>query len=339
MAEPNPVLVDVVRGALVESQHRGALAVVRPTGELVLELGDIRRPVYPRSAVKAFQAIPLIETGAADALGFGAAEIALACASHSGTERHVELATRMLDRAGLADNDLECGPQVPLGEAAAVDFHRGRQTARRAHNNCSGKHSGMLAACRHCNDPTRGYTALAHPHQQRILRVLQEFTGEALGPDVTGIDGCSAPNWAMPLASMAKAFAQLATGEGAARNRRAITERILAAGFAEPELIAGPGRFDTRFMTAVPGVAFIKTGAEGVYCGALPGLGLGFALKIDDGMGRAAEMATGALLAATIKGADSFGKPSTLKNLAGTDVGSIRPADALLHALDRVRLR
>lgn len=340
MAEPNPVLVELTRGTLVESRHRGAVAIVRPTGELVAHIGDVRSPVYPRSAIKAFQAIPLIETGAADAFGFGAAEIALACASHSGTPRHADLATRMLERAGLADGDLECGPQVPIGAAAAVAFHRNHETPRRAHNNCSGKHAGMLATCRHCKDPTRGYTALSHPHQQRILKVLREFTGEALGPDVTGVDGCSAPNFAIPVASLAKAFAQVATGEGAAKPRRAITERIMNAAFTEPELVAGPGRFDTVVMSALPGRVFMKTGAEGVYCGALPDLGLGFAVKIDDGndvTSRGSEMVTRTILAATLRAADQFGGPRPIKNWIGTEVGEIRASDVLRQALDRLR--
>lgn len=338
MSEANPVLIEVRRGSLVESRHLGAIALARPNGELVLALGDVRRPIYPRSAIKALQAIPLLETGAADAFEFGTEEIALACSSHSGTDRHVAIAGRMLARAGLGDGDLECGPQIPIGETAAVDLHRRQLTPTRAHNNCSGKHAGMLATCRHCKDRLGGYTALDHPHQQRILAVLREFTGEALGADVTGIDGCSAPNWAMPLAAMATAFAQLGSGEGAARTRRAATERIVAAGLAEPELIAGPGRFCTRFMADVPGVAFIKTGAEGVYCGALPGLGLGFALKADDGAGRAAEAASAQLLSRLVKGAEGYAKPTALRNWAGIEVGSIGPAAALSKALDAVRL-
>jgi L-asparaginase II len=342
MAEPgsNPILIETTRGRLVESRHRGALAVARSNGETVIALGDILSPIYPRSAIKAFQAIPLIETGAADAYGFGPTEIALSCASHSGSESHVTVARGMLAKAGLGGDDLECGPQEPIGEAAAADFHRSRLTPTALHNNCSGKHSGMLAACRHCGDRTLGYTALDHPHQQRILKVLRDFTGEALGPDVTGVDGCSAPNWAIPLGKLAAAFAALGTGEGAAKMRRATTERIVAAGFAAPEMVAGDGRFCTRAMRALPGLAFVKTGAEGVFCGALPTLGLGFAVKIDDGATRASEAVTVAVLARLLPKAEAagFGGPQALRNWRGSEVGSLGPSDDLVRVLDRARL-
>lgn len=341
MAEPgsNPILIEATRGCVVESRHRGAVAVVRSNGETVIALGDIRNPVYPRSAIKAFQAIPLIETGAADAFGFGPTEIALACASHSGSEGHVAVAGRMLSSAGLGGEDLECGPQVPIGDSAAADFHRAKLAPTALHNNCSGKHSGMLATCRHCGDRTLGYTALDHPHQQRILKVLRDFTGEALGPDVTGVDGCSAPNWAIPLGKLASAFAALGTGEGAAKTRRATAERILEAGFAAPEMVAGEGRFCTRAMRALPGLAFVKTGAEGVFCGALPTLGLGFAVKIDDGATRASEAVTAALLARLLPQAVAagFGRPQTLRNWRGTEVGSLGPSDDLSRVLERAR--
>lgn len=336
-ATANPVLIEASRGSLCESRHRGAIAVARPNGDVVLALGDIHRPIYPRSAIKALQAIPLIETGAADAFGFGPTEIALACASHSGSERHAEVAASMLARAGLGGDDLECGPQVPIGEPAAVDFHRARRAPTPLHNNCSGKHSGMLATCRHCGDQTRGYTRLEHPHQQRILGVLRDFTGEALGADVTGVDGCSAPNWAIPLAKLASAFAALGVGEGAARPRRATVERIVAACFAAPDMVAGEGRFCTRVMRALPGLAFVKTGAEGVFCGALPTLGLGLAVKIDDGASRASEAATAAVLARLLPEAQSFGEPTTLRNWRGTEVGSLGPSEALRRAVDGAR--
>ena len=330
----NPILIELTRGSRVECRHAGAIAVARPDGELVLSLGDVASPVYPRSAVKAFQAIPLLETGAADRFGFGTAEIALACASHSGTEKHVALAASMLARAGLDETALGCGPHPPMGEEAAAAFHRSGGKAGALHNNCSGKHSGMVATCVHCGDPVAGYLSPDHPHQQRIRGVLEEFTGARLARDIPGIDGCSAPNWAVPLAGLAKGFAQLVTGEGAAKGRRLVCERILDASWAAPEMVAGPGRLDTVMMSALPGELFMKTGAEGVYCGGFPKLGLGFAIKIEDGAKRASEAVTSALASRLLPSAASFTGPWPFKNWVGTTVGETRIAAELAHALD-----
>lgn len=330
----NPFLIELTRGPRVECRHAGSIAVARPDGELVLALGDIATPIYPRSAVKAFQAIPLLETGAADRFGFGKAEIALACASHSGTERHVALAASMLERAGLDETALGCGAHVPMGEEAAIAFHRSGARANALHNNCSGKHAGMVATCAHCGDPVAGYLSPEHPHQRRIRAVLEEFTGARLAEDTPGIDGCSAPNWAIPIAGLAKGFAQLVTGEGAARRRRLVCERIVEASWAAPEMVAGPGRLDTVMMSALPGEIFMKTGAEGVYCGGFPKLGLGFAIKIEDGARRASEAVTRALVSRLLPGAASFAGPWPFENWVGTTVGETRAAAELAHALD-----
>lgn len=330
----NPILIELTRGTRVECRHAGSIAVAKPNGELVLSLGDVTSPVYPRSAVKAFQAIPLLETGAADRFEFGKPEIALACASHSGTEQHVALASSMLARAGLDVTALGCGAHVPMGEEAAAAFHRAGARASALHNNCSGKHSGMVATCVHCGDPVGGYLATDHPHQQRIRGVLEEFTGARLSRDTPGIDGCSAPNWAIPLAGLASAFAQLVTGEGAAKERRLVCERILEASWAAPEMVAGPGRLDTVMMSALPGEIFMKTGAEGVYCGGFPKLGLGFAIKIEDGAKRASEAVTSALASRLLPSAARFAGPWPFKNWVGTTVGETRIAAELAHALD-----
>ncbi|HRD75447.1 MAG TPA: asparaginase [Hyphomicrobiaceae bacterium] len=287
----NPVLVELTRGALVESQHRGAVAVARPNGDLVVAMGDVARPVFPRSAVKSLQALSLIETGAADRYGFGAHEIALACASHSGTEAHSSLAADMLARAGLTDAALGCGAHMPGHEATAHGKIKAGRAPGPLDNNCSGKHSGMLATAVHMKEAVASYLAPDHPVQQRILKNMREVTGAALADDVRGIDGCSVPTWAMSLQTLATAFARLGSGEGLGPTRRATVERIMASCWEAPEMVAGPGRLDTAILGRLKGQVFSKTGAEGVYCAALVDRGLGLALKVEDGTPRAAQAA------------------------------------------------
>ena len=333
---PNPVLVALTRGPLVESVHCGAIAVARPNGELVASLGDVRRPVFPRSAVKAFQCLPLIESGAADAFGFGAREISIACASHSGTAAHAAMAASMLARAGLGEAALGCGAHEPMLESFARELASRNEAPSQLHNNCSGKHAGMCACAVHHKEDPAGYWRPEHPVQQRIVASLRAYTGEDLGADVRGTDGCSAPNWAIPVASLATAFARFITAEGPGKPHRAASERIAKSVWAAPDMVAGPGRLDTIVMSKVPGEVFMKTGAEGVYCGAFPALGLGFAVKIDDGTKRAAEAVTTALLNRILPATRGLGGDGTLRNWVGTEVGAMRVSGDVERALEAV---
>jgi L-asparaginase II len=332
----NPVLIELTRSRLVESVHTGALAVVRHSGEVVLALGDVRRPVYPRSAVKAFQCVPVLETGTADRFDFGPAEIALACASHSGSPRHAALASDMLARAGLGAGLLACGAHEPLGPDAARDLLRSGTAPSALHNNCSGKHAAMLATAIHRGEEPTTYWQPQHPVQQRVRQVLEAFTGLSLGAAEPGIDGCSAPNWAIPLANLAQAFARLGAREAAEPARRAALGRILEACWAEPDLVAGDGRLDTILLRRFQGELFLKTGAEGVYCGVVPGCALGFALKIDDGAKRASELAVEALIARLLPRASDLPSETVLRNWSGREVGTMRCAAAYLAALDSI---
>jgi len=334
----NPILIEVTRGPLVESWHRGALAVCAPSGAPALQIGDVERPVYPRSAIKALQALPLIESGAADRFGFGSAEIALACGSHAGTEQHAALAAAMLERAGLGPDALGCGAHAPLGAAAAAALVAKGAAPTQLHNNCSGKHAGMLATAVHMGEPVAGYWRPEHPVQQRVRRALAELSGVPLGPDVQGIDGCAVPNWAMPLAVLARMFARLVTGEGVAPERRRAIERILDACWEHPELVAGKGRADTVVMRTFPRQVFLKTGAEGVYCGAFPELKLGFALKIDDGGKRAAAGTAMALIERIFPAARGLMPYGMLKTWRGAEVGAIRSSPLLREALDGLKV-
>ena len=333
----NPILVELTRGTLVESVHTGTVAIARANGELIVSIGDVARPVFPRSAIKALQAVPLLETGAADRYGFGNREIALACASHSGTVEHAALVASMLARAGKTVSALGCGAQTPIYDEAAYALRNSGAKPTALNNNCSGKHAGMVATCVHCGDEVAEYWNPKHQHQLRIARVLEDFTQATIGATNAGVDGCSAPNWAIPLAQTARAFATFITGDKLASTRAAHCQRIATACMAEPNMVAGPGRLDTRAMGALPGRVFMKTGAEGVYCGALPELGLGFALKIDDGNTRASQAVIEALLRRVFGAAATFGCLGPIRNWVGTETGVVRAGAALERGLEGVR--
>ena len=327
----NPVLVDVLRGDIVESRHRGSVAVVDGDGAMVLSLGNVDQPVFPRSAVKSIQALPLVESGAADAYGFGDRELALACASHRGEPAHAALAAAMLARAGLDSGALECGTHWPADHRATIELARSGGTPNPLHNNCSGKHSGFLCTCRHLGLPHRFYVGADHASQVMVREAMEAVTGARHGPENRATDGCSIPTYAIPLASLALGFARMATGAGMPAARAAAARRLFAACMAQPWYVAGTDHADTRIMQLAPGRIFVKTGAEGVYCAALPELGLGIALKCDDGAGRAAEAILAAVLARFLRhDADvaaallETGSPR-IESRVGAPLGRVRP--------------
>ena len=289
----NPVIVETTRGGIVESRHRGAVAVIGPDGTLLKAVGDIDVPIFPRSAIKALQALPMLESGAATAFGFTDAEIALACASHNGEEAHVRTVRGMLRKIGLDETALACGAQWPRDECR---LRCSGGEPGDVHNNCSGKHAGMLALARHTGADTEGYWKIDHPVQQRIMATISEICDHDLSSAPWGHDGCSLPNWAIPLRRLSLGFSRLATKRDMPPERARAAERITSAVRANPFMVAGTGRFCTRLMDAVPR-AFVKVGAEGVYCACVPHAGIGIALKCDDGARRAAEAAIAATLA------------------------------------------
>jgi L-asparaginase II len=326
----NPVLVEVVRGHLVESRHRGSVSVVEAGGATVFSLGDVDRPVFPRSAIKALQALPLVESGIVEQFGLTDEEIALACASHSGEPRHIAAAASMLAKAGRDVSCLECGTHWPMGEAANRALAASGVQPNALTNNCSGKHAGFIClACGEGVDPA-GYISSAHRVQQRVRAALEEMTGASHDEDHSGIDGCSIPTYAIPLPAMAFGFARFGTGAGIPDDTAKAAARIRKAVAAHPFMVAGTDRFDTRVMEILGERAFIKVGAEGVYCAALPGLGYGIALKADDGGTRAAEAMMGALLLRYLDLSDqereaieALAQP-VLRNWNGIEVGRIR---------------
>ncbi len=327
---PAPLLIEATRGAMVESRHQVSYAVSDVEGRIVRHGGDIEGPVYARSAIKPLQALALVESGAAEAFGLGDAEIALACASHNAEPRHVETVLAWLARIGCTPDDLECGPQMPARQADAAALLRGGGKPGPEHNNCSGKHSGFLSVARHLGHPTAGYIRYEHPVQQRVLGLLESMTGLDLSDAPRGVDGCGIPVIGIPLGNMALAMARLGDPGDQPEPRQAACARIRRAMAAEPFMVAGSGRFCTEIMTVTGERAQIKTGAEGVYCGTLPDLGLGIALKAADGAGRAATVAMGRLLvelqAITAEEAERLGDVLTppVLNRAGRRVGELR---------------
>lgn len=326
------LLVEITRGPMVESRHRAVLAVSDAAGRILLHSGDLEQQVYPRSAIKPLQALALIESGAADAFGLGSAEIALACASHSGEPRHVATVAAWLERIGCSHEDLECGGHLPYDEDAAHRMIAEGTRPSGLHNNCSGKHAGFLSIARHLGYPTAGYIRYEHPVQQRVLGVLEGMTGLDLSAAPRGIDGCGIPTLGVPLGNLALAMARLADPSDQPDARQTAAARIRQAMTEEPFMIAGSKRYCTAVIEETKGRALVKTGAEGVYCGALPEQGLGFALKVEDGATRAGELLAGRLLRRlgvledAAEAAIAARHPSTLVNRMGREVGEIRLA-------------
>lgn len=294
----NPVLVEMVRGDLVESVHRGAFVVCRADGHVLAEAGDIGAPVYPRSSYKMMQALPLVATGAADAFNVSTEELSLACASHSSEPMHTTRVDAWLARLGLSDRDLECGAHPSRHEPTRDAMILAHEAPRRVHNNCSGKHSGFLTVAKHLGVPTKDYVKMDHPVQQEATRRIAQVCQIEEARLVPGTDGCAAPNLAMPLRNLALGFAKLATPASLPSDLQDAAKRLAAAVAAHPLLMSGTGRACAELVQATKARALVKVGAEGVYTGMVPELGLGIALKVDDGATRGAETAMTSLLVA-----------------------------------------
>lgn len=333
----NPVLVQALRGGVVESMHRGAVAVVDADGTVHTALGDVDRPIFPRSAVKVLQALPLVASGAAERLELTDEELALACASHGGEERHVATAQSMLAKAGVDVNTLECGIQWPSYDGATKALAAAHRQPNALNNNCSGKHSGfvcvgcMMAQGRDLAAFMKGYVQPDHPVMREVTASLQAATGFELSRTARGTDGCSIPTYAIPLRHLAHAFARVATGVGLSPDHARAAKRLRQAVARSPFMVAGTGRMDTRVMEHFGERVFCKVGAEGVYCAALPELGLGVAIKMDDGNNaRACEVALAAVLQKLLRteGTDqahlSLFSDAALKNWNGMEVGRLR---------------
>ena len=338
----NPILVEALRGHAVESSHRGALAVLDADGAVLAAIGDIDRPIFPRSAVKVLQALPLVASGAADRLGLTDAELALACASHNGEALHTQTAAAMLAKAGLDAAALECGTHWPYLDSAARALAAHGLAPTALNNNCSGKHAGFL--CLACalhgsvglRQYARGYVQPEHPVMREVTAALQTSTGFDLQTAPQGVDGCSIPTYAIPLRHLAQAFARVGTGIGLSPAHAQAATRLRRAVASAPFMVAGTGRFDTRVMERLGERVFCKVGAEGVFCAALPDRGLGVAIKIDDGNNaRACEVVMAAVIEALVAlDAAEAGFMRSLSELPmsnwnGIEVGRLRAATLL----------
>ena len=290
MSEPVP-LVEVTRGPFVESRHFGHAVVARAGGEIVNAWGDPAKIVLPRSSAKMIQALPLLESGAG--AGLSQERLALACASHSGEQRHVDKVSTWLHELGLDEHALCCGPQASRDDALRDDMIRRGVEPSRVHNNCSGKHAGFLMLAKHIG-ASLDYVDPENPVQKAVKSAFEEVCGER-SPGF-GIDGCSAPNFAASLAGIARAMAAFATAGTGGGARETAMVSLREAMMAHPELVSGKGRACAALMSAAKGQAAVKTGAEGLFVAILPGLGFGVAIKIEDGATRASEAAMAALL-------------------------------------------
>ena len=329
----SPVVIEVTRGPLVESRHEGAAVVIGPDGTVVGAWGDIDAEILPRSANKPIQAMALVESGAVERFGLGNEHIALACASHSGETRHVETVRAWLKKVGLSEADLECGTHAPRLQTSIEALARANELPTAAFNNCSGKHSGFLTTAVAYGEPTRGYIKYDHPVQKRLRDVMTDLCGADASKFRHGTDGCGIPTLATPLRLLARAMANMAEPSRLSNKHAEAAARIRTAMNAEPFMMAGTGRFCTRINEMLPGTAQVKTGAEGVFCGMLPTLGLGVAVKMWDGAARAAEVAMASLLGhlgvlPADKKEELLHPP--VKNVVGLLVGEMRPAKSWL---------
>ena len=320
--------VEQLRGGWVEAVHDVHAAVVDSAGRLVARTGDPELVTFWRSAAKPFQALPLVEDGAAEAFGLTSEELALACASHSSEPGQVARVRELLGKIGCSERDLLCGPHPPLSDRVAQDYQSRGVRLTAVYSNCSGKHAGMLALARHHGWPTEFYTRLEHPVQQRCLTEVSRWTDVSVAEIKTAVDGCGVVCFGLPLRNMALAYAKLGSrepGAGSSSPLPAPCSRIVDAMLRHPELIAGEGRPCTEMMRAHPGRVITKVGAEGVYCALLTQQGLGVALKVVDGHAMASALA----MAAALEALGLRPRPASLAarpnvNTRGETVGELR---------------
>ena len=327
----NPVpMAEIWRGPILESVHLGHAVICDDTGQIVEAWGDPQAIVLPRSSSKMIQALPLLTSGAAKAAGLGGEHLALACASHNAAAIHIDRVQAWLDHIGKADDDFRCGPQEPRDiEIRDAMIREGRAPCR-IHNNCSGKHAGFLTLSDHLGAGP-DYVDPDHPVQMACKTAFEDVTGEE-SPGF-GIDGCSAPNFATSLHGMARAMAFFAAARDGVGTQQTAAAALVQAMVTYPELVAGEGRACTELMRAMDGRVALKTGAEAFFIAIIPERKLGVALKITDGGTRGAECAIAAILVrlglldANHPAARKF-LNAPIRNFAGLETGSIRPAAA-----------
>ncbi|PCI03392.1 MAG: asparaginase [Hyphomicrobiales bacterium] len=300
MKQFDKAIIEVSRGNLVESIHSADMAICDAQGNLIAAFGEVEKAVFPRSAIKSFQALPRVEAGVDEQYGFADHHTALSCSSHNGEAIHVDGASEILAKAGLDVSDLECGVHFPELEADRAKLHIAGKKPSALHNNCSGKHSGMLAFAKSQGFDTQNYVSRDHPIQKEIAANLTDLMGVPHSESICGIDGCSLPTYAVPLANIAKAAAKFGSGEGMGKERASATQKIIHACCDHPMMVAGTDRGCTRIMAALGRKCFVKGGAEGLYMAIIPELGVGIAIKANDGARRASEVLIAQLIASVL---------------------------------------
>lgn len=333
--DANPILAELTRGNWVENRHRGAFVVSDAAGRIIAAVGDIERPVFPRSAVKSMQALAMVTSGAIDKFHLSDEELALACASHQGEDFHVAGVGSFLAHLGRGVADLECGAHAPSFAPAREKMRERGEQPTAIHNNCSGKHSGMLAVAKALGVPASHYVDRDHPVQKVVRAGMELVVGEPLSEGRCGTDGCSIPTWAAPLHAFARGFARMATGDGLPHDIAVAANRIFDAATAYPHLVGGTGSLDTDVMRAFGGRLMQKGGAEGVQCGAVRDKGWGYALKVDDGNMAASHAMVTTLLLAIAEPDDAQRTvletfaTQTIRNVRGLDVGRLRATELM----------
>lgn len=290
-------LAYVVRGGRIESEHFGQVAICDSTGNIFKSFGDVEVATYLRSAAKPFQATTCILLGAADRYQWSDEDLAVVCASHSAEPEHLQRVRGILDRAGLSEDDLGCGPHPPISFVEQERLIRAGVSPGRIHNNCSGKHAGMMAACQAKGWSIQSYWDREHPLQQQNLETMGVFARRPVDSIAVGVDGCGVPTYYLPLRALAVAYAQLANPSSLPIDFADPARRVADAMRDHPFLVAGSGRFTVDVTKRSDGRILLKTGAEGLIAAAIPELGLGLAVKITDGSSRAHAVVVGRILA------------------------------------------
>jgi L-asparaginase II len=328
------VLANVYRGKQVESIHRGHWVLVDGKGSVIAFEGDPEYITFTRSAAKPFQAVPLIASGAADDFGFQNEEIALACASHSGEPLHLATVEKMLAKAGFETADLQCGAHFPFNENEAKKMIRADIEPTPLHNNCSGKHAGFLALAKKIGADPKEYLLPESPVQTEVLKAISSFTSVPVSEIITATDGCSAPNFALPLSAIARGFAKLINPDSVEESYCPAARKIFTSMSQNPFLVGGSERLDTLLMQAARYPLISKVGAEGVWAAAVSPFGnfpqgVAIALKLEDGDDYRARPAIAAKILAELRvisteRVDKLLNP-TITSRRGEKVGTIEP--------------
>ena len=324
---PGRCHVEALRGDIVESTHRVHVAVAHADQGLIASAGNPAHHSFVRSSIKMFQALPFVEAGGVERFQLTGEELALCCASHGGEPFHVAAARSILAKAKVTEAALACGPHLPLHDRTANAMVSAGIAPGRIHNNCSGKHAGMIAHCVQQQWITNGYQRASHPMQQRVLTTLAQWMRIDAEDVAIAVDGCGLPTFAIALDAVAEGCARFSAAVAAGEPA---PSTLFNAMVAHPEYVAGTDRLDTALMRAAGTRLFAKVGAEGYYCAGVPSMRVGVALKVEDGSKRAAEPAILAVLrhvdaisAAELDLLRKFAKPELL-NTRQEVIGHVR---------------